>query len=114
MAVTKKAKSTVNTTTGINEAGIPKMISSISAYKDTIKKKVELTTSDKKIEAAIKGTSTEAAFKTMLVNIEQQMESLLDNLDGLSNALQANVKTSYVENDKNNQSFADVSAGLSE
>lgn len=111
MATVKKA---ANTTTGISVPGIPKIVSAVDAYKDAIKKKIKLSATDKQVEVAIKGTSSEASFKNMTTAIDQQMENLLNRLDKLTSDLDTILKNAYGTHDSSNQSYADVTNSLNQ
>ena len=112
MATTKKVK--VNTTTGISEAGIPKIVAAVSAYKEVLTKKVSLTETDKQVQAAIKGITSEADFKTMLADIQRQMLALVNKLDKLTETVQGGVKSQYATDDANNQTFSNAAKSFNQ
>ena len=103
-------KNTVNTTTGINSAGIPKIIKAIENYKKAMEKKIDLKATKVQIQKAIKGPETEKNLTKMVTGIETQMEALMRSLQSRQSELEA-VLASYDTHDKGNQTFTNA-AGI--
>ena len=103
-------KSSVNTTTGINIAGVPKIQKAIENYRKSLTKKIDLVATKTEVQKAVKGTASEANLKAMSEAIEQQMKSLLNNLSGYERSFEKMVD-SYKTHDTDNQAFTST-AGI--
>ena len=64
-------------TVGINTAGIAKIKDALEKYKANVKKHTVVGATKAQIEKAIKGTSSEAAFKTAATGLDSAVEDLL-------------------------------------
>ena len=102
---------TTSSTTGINVNGISKIKSALDSYKSNVKKHCDLAAKKSIIEAAIKGTSSEATLKTMYNQIDANMKKYLTQLNQYTTILDT-LKTKYASNDKGNTSFSDITAQL--
>lgn len=106
MAVTKHA------TVGIEVKGIEKIKSAIDSYISDVKSKLDISTTQAKIDAALKGSESVESLKQMATAIEQAMESNLTHLEQYKKYLDT-LQAAYENNDKGNATFTNVASQYS-
>ena len=90
---------TTSNTVGLNDKGLDKIKEAIKSYKNKVNKACNISAKKATIEAAIKGTSTEAELKKYLNQMETDLKAYLDALDMYADDFNA-VKQAYAKNDK--------------
>jgi hypothetical protein len=101
---------TSSTTVGINVNGIEKLRKAISNYQAAIKKKANIGAKKSTIEKAIKGSKSESSLKTMCNKIENEINTMLKELDKYSKYL-STLAATYKKADSDNKSFS-VAVGI--
>lgn len=94
MATTKR-----DAVVGINVAGIAQIKNALATYKSNVIKHTTIGANKANVAKAIKGTSSEAAFKTAAAALDASVEDLLAFVATFDKALD-NLKTQYETHDK--------------
>ena len=102
---------TTASTTGINTAGMSKVKVALESYRNAVAKKCDVSATTAQVQAAVKGTSSEASLRTMAVAIDTKMKAYIAQLNQYDKLLDT-MKNSYTTNDTNNTTFSEVTKKL--
>lgn len=102
---------TTASTTGINTAGLSKIKVALEAYRNAVSRKCNVSATTAQVQAAVKGTSSEATLRQMALAIDTKMKQYISQLNQYDKLLDS-MKSAYSTNDQSNSSFSEVTKKL--
>ena len=91
---------TTSATVGINAEGVNKIIEAIKTYKINVTKAIDVSVTDKVIQAAVKGLASEAAIKAATAELNKAIVDFLNFVDKYEGLL-TKTRENYKSHDSN-------------